>query len=121
MNTNTKTFFIALCMLVVGFAIGALVMKQPTVHDDINMDHSMSMADSMASMTASLAGKTGDAFDQTFIEEMIVHHQGAVDMAKFALMHAKHQEIKTLASAIIAAQTSEITQMQSWLAQWYGK
>lgn len=56
----------------------------------------------MDAMNAELKGKTGDAFDQAFISEMVIHHQGAVEMAELALTNAKHQQIKNLASAIIS-------------------
>lgn len=79
-----------------------------------------SMASMMANMNAGLQGKTGDSFDQEFLAEMIVHHQGAIDMAKLALTNAKHPEIKTLANNIITAQTSEIAQMKAWQNSWYG-
>lgn len=59
-------------------------------------------------------------FDQRFIEAMISHHQGAIVMAEMALEQSEHEEIHTLAEAIIAAQTAEIEQMQGWLAEWYG-
>ena len=68
-----------------------------------------------------LQGKTGDAFDQAFLSEMIMHHQGAVVMAQAALQNAKHQEIKDMARAIISAQTSEINQMQMWGKSWYNQ
>jgi uncharacterized protein (DUF305 family) len=58
-------------------------------------------------------------FDQRFIEAMISHHQGAIDMAKMALAEAEHEEIRTLSEAIIAAQEGEIEQMQGWLTDWY--
>ncbi len=80
-----------------------------------------SMDSMMASMNAGLQGKTGDTFDQEFLAEMIVHHQGAIDMAKLALTNAKHQEVKDLANAIIKAQTSEIAQMKAWQAGWYNQ
>ena len=60
-------------------------------------------------------------FDQRFIEAMISHHQGAIDMAVMALEQAEHEEIRTLSEAIIAAQTAEIEHMQVWLADWYGE
>ena len=72
----------------------------------------------MDSMVTGLQGKTGDEFDKAFIAEMIIHHQGAIDMAKLAQQNAKHQEVKTLATNIIAAQTSEIDAMKSWQTQW---
>lgn len=86
-----------------------------------NGTESMSMADMMQSMNAELQGKTGDAFDQAFLSEMIIHHQGAVEMAQLALTNAKHQEIKDLAKAIIAAQNKEIADMKGWMKAWYQK
>lgn len=80
----------------------------------------MSMSEMMIHMNANLKDKTSDAFDQAFVEDMIVHHQGAIDMANLALTNAKHPEIKTLAQAIITAQTKEIEQMKVWYKAWYG-
>ena len=81
----------------------------------------MSMDDMMLSMNAELKGKTGDAFDQAFLAEMIVHHEGAVEMAELALANAKHQEIKDLAAAIISAQNKEIAEMKAWQKSWYNQ
>lgn len=78
--------------------------------------HGMNMT--MNDMTTALRGKTGDAFDKAFIEMMIDHHQGAVDMANLAKQNAKHAEIKQMADDIIAAQTKEIGQMNEWYKTW---
>ncbi|MES2436769.1 MAG: DUF305 domain-containing protein [Patescibacteria group bacterium] len=75
----------------------------------------------MDHMNANLEGKTGDAFDQAFLEEMIVHHEGAVEMAEAALTNAKHPEIKKLSQDIITAQKKEIADMKAWLKAWYNK
>mgnify|MGYP001569274451 CR=1 FL=1 len=85
--------------------------SQDTMNDN---DMDMSMND----MTSSLKDKTDDDFDKAFISEMIIHHQGAIDMATLAKQNAKHNEIKNLADAIIIAQTKEISEMQSWQEQW---
>lgn len=77
-------------------------------------DTSMSMDDMMASMME----KTGDDFDRAFIESMIIHHQGAINMATVAKQQAKHDEVKTLAGDIIEAQTKEINMMRQWQVQW---
>jgi uncharacterized protein (DUF305 family) len=61
------------------------------------------------------------AIDSHFIEQMIPHHEGAISMSNLALKKAKHQEIKTLATAIIAGQTKEIDDMRSWYGNWFGK
>jgi hypothetical protein len=80
----------------------------------------MTMSQMMADMNKELVGKTGDDFDKAFLAEMVVHHQGAVEMAKLALTNAKHQEIKDLARVIISAQNKEIGSMNSWMSGWYG-
>lgn len=59
-------------------------------------------------------------FDQRFLEGMIDHHQGAIEMATAALDQAEHQEVRDLAQAIISAQQAEIEQMRGWLSDWYG-
>ncbi len=89
-----------------------------TANNMMAMQDSSSM--SMANMMKELSGKTGDDFDKAFISSMIAHHQGAIDMATEAKKSAKHDEIKAMADAIIAAQTKEINDMKGWYKAWYG-
>ena len=72
----------------------------------------------MGEMSAGLLGKTGDAFDEAFLSGMIVHHQGAIDMAKLVQANAKHDELKAMANDILSAQSKEIDQMQTWQTDW---
>ena len=135
MNKNTALLIAAITLMVGG--IGGYAMRGERSErysgKESGMTHMMadgtsmagsdtpsSMASTMSDMNANLIGKTGDAFDQEFLSEMIVHHQGAVQMAQLALTNAKHTEIKTLAAGIIAAQNKEISEMQSWQKSWYG-
>lgn len=68
------------------------------------------------------AGLSPDEADRTFLEGMIVHHQGAIDMAQSYLDadYEQQGEVTQLAEAITNAQEGEITQMQGWLDAWYG-
>jgi uncharacterized protein (DUF305 family) len=59
-------------------------------------------------------------FDEMFINMMVPHHQGAIEMAKIAQQRAQHPEIKQMADGIISSQQSEINQMKTWKEQWYG-
>ena len=78
-------------------------------------DHSsMSMDD----MTKELVGLSGDAYDKAFVEMMIAHHDGAVDMAELSDARAKHDEVKQLSQEIIKAQESEIADMKQWQKDW---
>ena len=76
------------------------------------------MAGDMVEMQNSLNGLTGEEFDKEFLKQMIIHHQQAVDMSKYADTNAKHQEIKDLARAVIRDQASEIAQMRQWQQEW---
>lgn len=67
-----------------------------------------------------IAEDAGKPFNQRFIEAMIPHHQGAIDMAVAMADTADHEELRTLAEEIVAAQKAEIAQMRGWLAEWYG-
>ena len=62
---------------------------------------------------------TGDA-DVDFRARMIAHHQGAIDMAKVALNHAKEADTKKMAQKIIDDQEKEIAEMKDWLKK-HGK
>lgn len=59
----------------------------------------------------------GKALDIMFLQLMIRHHQGGVPMAQYAADHAKTGYVKTLAAAIVAAQSSEIISMEQTLRQ----
>lgn len=78
---------------------------------DKQMDHSMAMD----------LGPADANFDLRFIDAMIPHHQGAVEMAKEAQNKSKRPEIKKLADNIIKSQNQEITQMKQWRQAWYPK
>ncbi len=83
------------------------------------MDHSaMGMEDTNAGMMNELNGKTGETFDKAFLEQMIMHHQSAINMAAPGKTNAQHQEVKDLTAAIIAAQTKEIQKMKQWQKAW---
>ncbi len=88
---------------------------------DKNMMHGpgSNMRGMMMDMNAGLMGKTGDEFDKAFIDEMVMHHQGAVDMAKQVLATSKRPELIKLANDIITAQTKEIQMMDTWKAAWF--
>ncbi|HEX8167295.1 MAG TPA: DUF305 domain-containing protein [Beijerinckiaceae bacterium] len=59
---------------------------------------------------------TGDP-DVDFRVQMIPHHQGAIDMARVALRHAKDPWTRQMAEGVIVEQQREIAEMQQWLAR----
>jgi len=109
---------------------GAEVMKMRTWQQDWGYEITMSgghnshsgagmdMGGDMVEMQKKLQDLTGEAYDEEFLKQMILHHEQAVVMSQFAATNAQHQEIKDLAKAIISAQTSEIKQMKQWQKEW---
>ncbi|PLS86283.1 MAG: DUF305 domain-containing protein [Actinobacteria bacterium] len=55
-----------------------------------------------------LVAPNGEYSDAAFVDSMIPHHEGAVEMAEVALQNAKHEEIRTLSREIVDAQRAEI-------------
>jgi uncharacterized protein (DUF305 family) len=82
------------------------------------MDHGGDVS-AMGGMTeeemTSLESATGAEFDAMFLEMMIRHHEGAVDMAETAIADGQNLEAIALAEAIVAAQEAEIAEMQTIL------
>lgn len=56
-----------------------------------------------------------------FIDTMIAHHQGAVDMALLANTRTQRDEMKKLTRGIIDEQRRKIADMQAWRAKWFGE
>lgn len=126
----TGVIGLLLGVVITGFAAGQAVnnnstgmmrmMGMNTSQNQQNKatDHSnMSMAD----MNKELEGLSGDDYDKAFIEMMIAHHEGAVDMAELSKQRSKHDDIKQLSQEIISAQEKEIADMKQWQIDWgYG-
>src|SRR5574343_873097 len=123
---NKSIMTIALIAIIVAAAFGGYTLSNQNDAKNTNTsvtteqqstatDHnSMSMMD----MNKQLEGLSGDDYDKAFIEMMITHHEGAVDMAELSAERAKHDEIKQLSQAIITAQDKEIADMKQWQQDW---
>ncbi|WP_439592682.1 DUF305 domain-containing protein [Microbacterium sp.] len=77
------------------------------------MDHGGMMSDS--DMQA-LEDATGAEASRLFLEQMIVHHEGAIEMAQDEVDDGQNPDVITLAENIIASQTAEIATMEDILA-----
>lgn len=112
-----KNTIVALILLVVGIAVGYAYGQNssPTINDTANTNQNQDMGHTMHMMVDGLAGKTGEEFDREFLKEMIVHHQGAIEMSKLVLEKSQNQDIRLLATNIIELQLDEIILMNNLL------
>jgi uncharacterized protein (DUF305 family) len=63
-----------------------------------------------------LGEATGAGFDRMFLEMMILHHEGAIEMAEQQLAEGKYRPTKDLAQAVITGQQAEIDEMNALIA-----
>ena len=94
-------------LFIVGLAFLFLTACGGASPSTAGMEHDMSKMDSEG------------PYDALFIDSMIIHHQGAIEMANQALKEATRPEIKAMAEAVIKAQEAENAQMQQWRQSWY--
>jgi uncharacterized protein (DUF305 family) len=60
-----------------------------------------------------------DSASVGFAQDMIRHHQQAVEMATLELYGGSDPQVRSLAYDILTSQTNQVGQMQSWLTRWY--
>ena len=124
-NTSKRTISVSIGLVLIGLLVGIAIGHgiKPGEQSDMHKmpdgtymaNDGTNMESMMMDMTASLRDKTGSEFDQEFLKQMIIHHEGAVDMAKLVLERSQEPKLRTMAEAIISAQTAEISQMKAWL------
>jgi uncharacterized protein (DUF305 family) len=108
-------------LLILALLIGGAQAQGVTTNGGMADMPGMKPADAfgpaMAKMHHDMAvAPTGD-IDRDFVNGMIPHHQGAVDMAEVELARGHDPALKKLARDIIAAQRREIAFMKAWAAK----
>ena len=68
-----------------------------------------------AAMYAALS-RVSNSADSVFVEAMIAHHQGAIDMARQLLVYGRDSVLRAFALGIVAEQQVEVTQLEHWAA-----
>lgn len=100
-------------------ALNVLLVQWNAGSDDSTAhDHApMAMAGMVddATMTK-LESLSGAEFDKLWLQSMIGHHQGAIEMAKAEVAKGDNVDAVTMAKNIVAAQQLEIDKMQQMLA-----
>jgi len=110
--------------------VGAGASAAVTGHDDDGWAHPM-MSDGQ--LTGHLGGQRGGpshmtgfaaghhvaaASEQEYLAEMVAHHDEAIVAAR-ELRRSDRAVMRRFGERIVAAQSSQVAQMESWLAEWY--
>jgi uncharacterized protein (DUF305 family) len=83
----------------------------PAPMDGMDMTGMMPQADMDA-----LANASGPDSSKLFLQQMIQHHQGAIDMANTEIASGKNSDAIALAKKIVASQSAEIAKINDILA-----
>jgi uncharacterized protein (DUF305 family) len=87
--------------------------------DHSQMDHG-SMGMGSKGMARQMVMRNGKYSDERFIDAMVPHHQGAIEMARVALKNAEHEEIIELSRNIISSQQAEIEELKAIKKEEFG-
>jgi uncharacterized protein (DUF305 family) len=96
-------------------AAGAAAIFLAACGDSTSSDHA-----TRSSTTAAAPSEvaTHSADDVVFAQNMIPHHEQAVEMAGLAQANTTNPDVIALANAISSAQLPEIQAFKAWLVQW---
>ncbi len=92
---------------------------EKTVSSSMSSMGGMAMGDGMMSQADmdALGNASGGKSSTLFLNQMIRHHQGAIDMARTEVRAGRSAAALALADTIIRDQTAQITQMKQLLQQ----
>ena len=78
---------------------------------DLEMGHTMHMSGMLTDIELEkLSNASGLDFDRLFLEGMIKHHEGAIEMAR-PLLKSPNEEVRLFAESLTESQNAQITEM----------
>lgn len=80
-------------------------------------DHVVMKGMATPAQLAALAAAEGEAADRAFLELMIVHHEGALEMAERAVRHGSNAFVRTSGKHVLVEQEREVAAMSALLTE----
>lgn len=77
------------------------------------------MRSDMQAMMNTMCQASPMQFDEMFLQNMIRHHVGALELSRLALRKARHSELRHFAQRVIDTQSRQNKQFGIWLRDWY--
>lgn len=94
-------------------------VKSDARDNPIKQEEMNPAAEMNPSAMQSAPNAAAQAYDLQFIDTVIAHHEGAVEMGRAAEAKTQNADIKSFAAKIVADQTGEINEMKKWREQWF--
>jgi len=115
-NTLNNGVVITLLIFIIAFPLASITPAQFDNHHASEIDIRNKPKDDKHTMMMDHGSMVKS--EESFIVNMIPHHQEAIDTARLIIEKGENTELKKLAQNIIDAQTEEITIMNGWLRDW---
>ena len=116
---------LVIALLAAGFAAGRLWSSpaRSTSDRDSMMDNgqpgSMMNAQGMAGGQMMGSFDENKPFDLQFIDQMTMHHEGALMSSEHMISDSQRPELRNLYENIQRSQSEQIQEMQEWRQEWY--
>jgi uncharacterized protein (DUF305 family) len=104
---KTQTIAYVVIAVIIGIGVGY----------SLTPEYSESMKQRTSGMME--LGVADKNLDLRYMNGMVSHHLAAIDLCKQALTATKREELKTLCTTIISADTKGIEGLNTWRSTWY--
>ena len=111
---------IATCQDIITAQQQEIATMQTWLQQWYGVSYAPRMTEGMQQRLDRMAQMYGPEFEIAFMKSMIRHHWTAVVRASGCIDRAYHPELVDMCANIIETQVAEITQMRTWLCDWYG-
>jgi len=107
-----------LVIAIAGISVYAINKSNNAMENEMSEKTSNSQQPSSNESIDKYATLKGDDFDESYIAEMLAHHEGAISMSEMVGAGTDRKELLDLAQTIMQTQTQELMKMQEWQTQW---
>lgn len=114
MKRNILLFSI-LGVALVAVGVTVYFLTKPSTTTTTTTSNSNTEPSSNQSKYATLKG---EEFDETYLADMLAHHEGAVTMSENSAAQTNRAEILALSQSILQSQGEEMVQMLEWQEKW---
>jgi len=115
---GTQEREISTMKMLYGRLLGGKLEPDPGAHDGLGL--SATEAGMTHDGQTNVKLRAAKPFDRAFVDEMVPHHEGAIEMANVVLKSTEDAELRALAEGIVSTQKREVKEMSSFRSKSFG-
>ena len=111
----------AMCQNIIAAQSAEIDQMQAWLQSWYGVSHEPEMTNGEMQQIERLASLSSARFELTFMEMLIRHHRKAISEAGRCLERAYQPALRGMCQNIIATQSAELAQLETWLCAWYDR